>query len=66
MKKSLILLAGLLIPALGPVSSLANEGGAMHPNDDISIDWSDKVSMQRGAKLFTNYCMGCHSLKYSR
>ncbi len=66
MKKSLILLTGLLIPALGPLPVLANEGGAMHPNDDISIDWSDKASMQRGAKLFTNYCMGCHSLKYSR
>ena len=61
MKKSLILFAGLLLPIIG----WANEG-AIHPNDDISIDWSDKVSMQRGAKLFTNYCLSCHSAKYSR
>lgn len=26
----------------------------------------DKKSLQRGAKLFVNYCMGCHSLKYMR
>jgi len=61
MKKSLILFAGLLLPIIG----WANEG-AIHPDDDISIDWSDKVSMQRGAKLFTNYCLSCHSAKYSR
>jgi len=62
MKKSLILFAGLLLPVIG----WANEGAAIHPNDDISIDWSNKASMQRGAKLFTNYCLSCHSAKYSR
>ncbi len=62
MKKSLILFAGLLLPVMG----WAAGGGNIHPNDDISIDWSDKVSMQRGAKLFTNYCLSCHSAKYSR
>ncbi len=25
-----------------------------------------KASLQRGAKLFINYCSGCHSLKYMR
>jgi ubiquinol-cytochrome c reductase cytochrome c1 subunit len=27
---------------------------------------SDRASLQRGAKLFFNYCVGCHSLKYVR
>lgn len=62
MKKSLVLLAGLLFPVLG----LAAGGGPIFPDDDISIDWSDKESMQRGAKLFTNYCLSCHSAAYSR
>ena len=40
-----------------------------------SIDWKmqpfkpnlqDKPSLQRGARLFVNYCMGCHSLKFQR
>lgn len=26
----------------------------------------DKASLQRGAQLYMNYCMGCHSLEYSR
>ncbi|KTC91933.1 cytochrome c1 [Legionella cincinnatiensis] len=32
----------------------------------LSIDIDDKASLQRGAKLFMNYCSGCHSLKYLR
>ncbi|MCL9685190.1 cytochrome c1 [Legionella sp. EUR-108] len=32
----------------------------------ISIDINNKERLQRGAKLFMNYCSGCHSLKYMR
>lgn len=32
----------------------------------LSINLQDKTSLQRGAKLFMNYCSGCHSLKYLR
>ncbi|WP_231865918.1 cytochrome c1 [Legionella fallonii] len=32
----------------------------------ISIDIQDKDRLQRGAKLFMNYCSGCHSLRYMR
>ncbi len=32
----------------------------------ISIDIHDKARLQRGAKLFMNYCSGCHSLRYLR
>lgn len=62
MKKSFILFAGFLFP----VMSWAAGGGVIYPNDDISIDWDDKASMQRGAQLFTNYCLSCHSAGYSR
>jgi ubiquinol-cytochrome c reductase cytochrome c1 subunit len=34
----------------------------MKANNDIT----DKASLQEGAKLFVNYCMGCHSAKYMR
>ena len=62
MKKSLIIVAGLLFPVLG----WAAGGGATFPNDEIEVDWDDKASMQRGAKIFVNYCMGCHAAAYSR
>ncbi|MEM6545225.1 MAG: cytochrome c1, partial [Pseudomonadota bacterium] len=36
------------------------------PCDEIDLDIYDKESMQNGAKIYMNYCMGCHSLKYAR
>ncbi|TCV94927.1 ubiquinol-cytochrome c reductase cytochrome c1 subunit [Luteibacter rhizovicinus] len=58
---SIALAFGLLV---GSVSALANEGGAELPTAGTNV--SDKASLQRGAKLFFNYCVGCHSLKYVR
>ena len=34
--------------------------------DVAVVDPTDKASLQRGAQLYMNYCLGCHSLKYSR
>ena len=61
MNKSIILLVGVLFPVLGWTA-----GGAIFPDDHISIDWNNKQSMQRGAAIFTNYCLSCHSAGYSR
>ncbi|MDO5090647.1 MAG: cytochrome c1 [Cardiobacteriaceae bacterium] len=41
-------------------------GGSGYPHDDFSANLRDKESMQRGAKLFVNYCAGCHSLEFQR
>jgi len=62
MKKGLIIVAGLLLPVLG----WAAGGGAIFPNDSIDVNWDDKASMQKGARTFVNYCMGCHAAAYSR
>ncbi len=32
----------------------------------IKTDVRDQAKLQRGAKIFMNYCSGCHSLKYLR
>lgn len=32
----------------------------------VEIDLHDQAGLQRGAKIFMNYCLGCHSLKYMR
>lgn len=34
--------------------------------DVFEPDLHDKDSLQRGAKYFVNYCMGCHSMAYMR
>lgn len=64
MKKGLIIVAAAL--SLLPVLGWAAGGGSTYPNDDIEINWDDKASMQRGARTFVNYCMGCHAVAYSR
>ena len=33
-----------------------------HANNNVA----DKASLQRGAKTYMNFCMGCHSLQYAR
>ncbi len=48
--------AALLLAA--PLSSFAAGGGHYEP---VDIDLGDQVSLQRGAQLFTNYCLSCHS-----
>ena len=36
------------------------------PLQHIDPDFHDKASLQRGAKTYMNYCLGCHSLQYQR
>jgi ubiquinol-cytochrome c reductase cytochrome c1 subunit len=34
--------------------------------DKAPIDYGDAVSIQRGARVFVNYCLNCHSAQYMR
>ncbi len=54
------LLATLSIPA-----AVFAAGGDIHV-DHVQTDLSNKASLQNGAKLYMNYCYGCHSLEYVR
>ncbi len=54
-------LAGSLLAA-GNVA--ASGGGALA--DHAGVDVSNVASLQRGARNFVNYCMGCHSAQYVR
>jgi len=53
MKRLLVLL--LLVPAL------AWSAGAKTALDRAPINVNDRVSLQRGAQLFVNHCLNCHS-----
>jgi ubiquinol-cytochrome c reductase cytochrome c1 subunit len=48
---------------LGTTAAMADEGPEL-PSAATNI--RDTASLQRGAHLFFNYCVGCHSLKYER
>ncbi|MDT8406613.1 MAG: cytochrome c1 [Methylococcales bacterium] len=58
--KTLILWLSLLLPSLAGAS--ASGVDLKHAR----IDLTDQQSLQRGAKNFVTYCLGCHSAKYIR
>ncbi|WP_416224205.1 cytochrome c1 [Thiohalophilus sp.] len=49
---------------LAPVAALAAGGNIKLL--DADVDLNNKASLQRGAQLYVNYCMGCHSLSSMR
>jgi ubiquinol-cytochrome c reductase cytochrome c1 subunit len=57
--KRLLLMFSLLLP----IAAFASSGLDLQAANN---NLHDKKSLQRGAKLFVNYCMGCHSLQYMR
>jgi len=67
MPKKALLIAWLLVAA---TACAAAEGGggagadwlSWHADDDVG----NSASLQRGARNFMAYCLGCHSLKYER
>jgi len=66
MKKLIAFAAPVLALVMVPLTSLAAGGGhnpfVVASNADVTND----AAIQRGAKYFVNYCMGCHSAKYVR
>ncbi len=40
--------------------------GGEYKLDEAEIDLTDSLSLQRGAKNYVNYCLGCHSAKHIR
>lgn len=57
-----ILFALLLSLILAP-AAFASSGAAL---ESSGANVGNQASLQRGAKLFMNYCASCHSLKYMR
>jgi ubiquinol-cytochrome c reductase cytochrome c1 subunit len=56
----------LVIFLLAPGFALASSGAKL---DSANIQLEDRASIKRGAKLFVNYCLNCHSaalMRYSR
>ena len=51
--------------ALLPLTGMTAGGGGVEL-ENAKIDLNNHAAIQRGAKYFVNYCMGCHSAKYVR
>ena len=52
--------------ALMFVSTVAFAEGDEVKLDRAPIDENNIISLQRGAKVFVNYCLNCHSANYMR
>ena len=63
-KKLIVLVAGAALAAAVASPAFAAEEGPKV--QQAGTDLGDQASLQRGAKLYMNYCSGCHSLKYLR
>lgn len=61
MKKLIILLVAMGLPALVQAASGNNEYVVPAP-----INMDDKASLQKGAQIYVNNCQGCHSAKFMR
>lgn len=61
MKKSIAILLLGLVSATGYAAPAASNFG-----EPVNNDVGNAASLQRGAKYFVNYCLGCHSAKYVR
>ncbi|MCK5895549.1 MAG: cytochrome c1 [Cocleimonas sp.] len=65
MKRSIINMLSVGLMAAFVAIPTANASGGAHL-EPANTDVHDQMSLLRGAKYFTNYCQGCHSLKFSR
>ena len=63
---ALLLILGLTFVPLKVVGAESEYDCGAIPCDEMDPDPSDQVSLQHGAQLYMNYCMGCHSLQYAR
>lgn len=56
----------MVVLLLGSMGSNLWAAGAALDLPPAPINLQDKASLQRGARLYTDFCLGCHSLNYIR
>jgi len=56
----------LLAILLFALPGLASAAGASVQLDSAPVNLDDKTSLQRGAQIFVNHCLNCHSAQYMR
>lgn len=64
MKKFIASVMFALSASLMATTAMASGGHVELEHADVDIH--NQTSLQRGAKYYVNYCMGCHSLNFSR
>ena len=65
MIKRLLWVPLVLLPLAGHAAEGHKSCGKIECNP-VKIDLADQPSLQRGARIFVNYCLSCHSAAYMR
>jgi ubiquinol-cytochrome c reductase cytochrome c1 subunit len=65
MMKNILSLALIITAQLLSGAALANSGESVHM-ETAPYKQNDQASLQNGARIFMNYCSGCHSATYVR
>src|SRR5476651_1232173 len=65
-KKALLVAWLLVAGTVSAAAEVAGGAGADWMSWQAADDVSNTASLQRGARNFMGYCLGCHSLKYER
>lgn len=66
LKNTLLSFITALVMVIFSTVALAVGGGSTFPHDSAPVNLDNKASLARGAKLYVNYCIGCHSLQFQR
>ena len=64
MRGAAVWMALMLLAA--PLAAPASEAGLKLDRMPADVKPNDPVSLQRGAQVYVNYCLGCHSASYMR
>ena len=62
MKKMILALALVLLPGFAVAAGDASSSDMK----SVSINVHNQAALQRGAKLYANYCLACHTLEHQR
>jgi len=65
-RKSAVVALAVGATSMMSMVSTASAAGGGFALESPMIDTSNKKSLQRGAKAYVNYCMGCHTADYQR
>lgn len=63
MKKIILV---LLLTTIAMISTGLVMASGGYPKSPANVDVDDMASLQRGAKVFSDYCLSCHSAKFVR
>ena len=63
MKKTILV---LLLTTIAMISTSAAMASGGYPKSPANVNVDDIESLQRGAKVFADYCLSCHSAKFVR